>query len=94
MLSIWQFLESIYWLTREKIPSASTLAEPTVLSITRHLVKDEINHLFSTAYMVECMETAMSPSLGFLSGSSSPSPSFRLFFVLPVAPAHVLTACA
>lgn len=57
-------------------------------------MKDEINHLFSTAYMVECMETAMPPSLGFLSGSSSSSPSFRLFFVLPVAPAHVLTACA
>lgn len=49
-------------------------------AVIRHLLKDEINHIFSTTYIiiVVYMEIAMSPSLGFLSDSSSPSPSFRL----------------
>lgn len=81
VLSIWQFLRLGDQLARGKIPGASALGEPTVSSVIRHLLKDEINHIFSTTciIIVVYMEIAMSPSLGFLSDPSSPFPSLRLF---------------
>lgn len=80
VLSIWQFLRLGNQRSRGKIPGASALGEPTVSSVIRHLLKDEINYIFSTTYIiiVVYMEIAMPPSLGFLSDSSSPSPSLSL----------------
>lgn len=77
LLGIWQFLRLGDWLAREKIQWVSILGEPTVWSVIRRCFKEEINHIFNTTHiiMVVYMEIAMSPSLGFLSGSSSPSPS-------------------
>lgn len=90
VLSIWLFLRLGDQLARGKIPGASALGESTVSSVIRHLLKEEINHIFSTTYIiiVVYMEIAMSPSLGFLSDSSSPSPSLRLFLCPQL---HLLT---
>lgn len=54
----------------------------TCCFICNQTLKDEINHILSTTYIVIVvyMEIAMSPGLGFLSDSSPPSPSLRLFF--------------